>query len=164
MWLVLSSSAKGKGVCVMFWWGFCLVLRDVSQYVCVTKGKWVEGQGDFWRSSGNQKADCADRQCQSDYYHEQCFSVELEQVMFPESGTRAVGASAVVIIVPLLLSLLTLWLYYLTMQSYCGFDPWSAKLQMSSFFFFLILVQRKAIKKNSSRRDWSPVFSAVIND
>lgn len=42
-------------VCVMFWWGFCLVLRDMSQYVCVTKGKWVEGQGDFLDPLGTKR-------------------------------------------------------------------------------------------------------------
>lgn len=40
-------------VVVDFFVLFCFVSRDVSKYVCVTKGKWVEGQGDFWRSSGN---------------------------------------------------------------------------------------------------------------
>lgn len=49
--------------------------------------------------------------------------MELGQVMFPESGTRAADASAVVILLPLLLSLLPLWLYYLIMQNYVVFDP-----------------------------------------
>lgn len=71
--------------------------------------------------------------------------MELGQVMFPESGTRAAGASAVVILLPLLLSLLLLGLYYLTMQNYCVFDPWSAKLQ--ALFFFLYQCRELQLKK-----------------
>lgn len=48
--------------------------------------------------------------------------MELGQVLFPEPGTRAAAVSAVVILLPLLLSLLPLWVYYLIMQNYFVFD------------------------------------------